>query len=239
MVQIGTPSLPRRLYRYRNVSSKERLEREIEAISENYLWFSQFEELNDPMEGIFGISATAASAPDGPQIPTEVQTMMRQTGVCCFSDTYENDLMWIHYAGDYRGICVKYSTHDLGDGLTDVRAVRMQYDIQAPILRTAEAAHRQQAAIKALSSKKSDWYYEREWRLLTYPNVIDVPGFLKIEGQNPVKGIYFGPRTEPKVIDIFVKALSDVRDGSIKYYRPTSLVSDVLRASSRPSRARA
>ncbi len=164
MVQIIAPTLPRRLYRYRNVESKENLERELNAIRKNHLWCSQFVQLNDPMEGIFGMTPTAARAPDGPQIPQEVQSVMRQMGVCCFSDTYENDLMWIHYAGEYRGICVEYSAHDLDDGLTEVCAVRVQYDIQVPILRATEASDHQQAAIKALSSKKSDLYYEREWR---------------------------------------------------------------------------
>lgn len=228
MVQIIAPTLPRRLYRYRklhsqdrSVSSKEIQEREIKAIRENYLWFSLFEELNDPMEGFFGLTLTAAGAPDGRLILPEVQNVMRQMGVCCFSDTYENDLMWAHYAGEHRGICVKYSTHDLRDGLPDVCAVRVQYDIQIPVLGADET--RREAAIKALSSKKSDWYSEREWRLLTKPEAIDVPGSLKIQGQNPVKGIYFGLRTEPDVIAAFRDALVDVRDNTIRFYRSTLL----------------
>jgi hypothetical protein len=174
------------------------------------------------MEGIFSMTPTAARAPDGAQVSPEVQSVMRQMGVCCFSDTYENDLMWIHYAGGYRGICVEYSSHDLDDGLAEVCAVRVQYDIQIPILRAAEASDRQRAAIKALSSKKADLDYEREWRLLTHPKAIDLPGSLKIQGQNPVKGIYFGPRTEPNVIEAFREGLRGVRNDTIKFYQPTS-----------------
>jgi hypothetical protein len=227
MVQIIAPTLPRRLYRYRRLhsadkkgDSKEFQEREIKAIRENYLWFSEFHTLNDPMEGSFSLTPTAARVPDGSLISPEVRDVMRQIGVCCFSDTFENDLMWAHYAGEYRGICVKYSAHDLRDGLPDVYAVRVQYDIQIPILSDHETPDRQQAAIKALSSKKSDWYYEREWRLLTKPKAIDVPGKLEIRGQNPVKGIYFGPRTERDVIDAFREALAGVRDNPIKFYEP-------------------
>jgi hypothetical protein len=131
--------------------------------------------------------------------------------------------MWAHYAGGYRGICVKYSTHDLRDGLPDVCAVRVQYDIQIPVLGADETPDRLEAAIKALSSKKSDWYSEREWRLLTKLEATDVPGSLEIQGQNPVKGIYFGPRTEPDVIAAFRDALVDVRHNTIRFYRPTLL----------------
>lgn len=227
MVRIVAPTLPRRLYRYRklyssntSVSSKEFQEREIKAIRENYLWCSLFDNLNDPMEGIFGLTPTAARASDGAHIPGDVQNLMRKMGVCCFSDTYENDLMWAHYAGEYRGICVQYSTNDLCNGLPGVNAVRMQYDIQIPILRAAEAADRQESAIKALSTKKSDWHYEREWRFIANPGMVDVPGTLQINGKNPVKGIFFGSRTEFNVIDAFKEALIGVRDDTIKFYRP-------------------
>ena len=101
MVQISEPNMPRRLYRYRPV---EQLERELEAVRENYLWCSRFDRLNDPMEGVFGLTPTAAKAPDGVLIPPEVRSVMHQIGVCCFSDTYENDIMWVHYAKEYRGI---------------------------------------------------------------------------------------------------------------------------------------
>ena len=118
---------------------------------------------------------------------------------------------------------MEYSAHDLNDGLPDVCALRVQYDIQAPILSADETPDLQQAAIKALSSKKSDWYYEREWRLLTRPEAIDVPGNLKIQAQNPVKRIFFGPRTESDVIKAFMKGLSGVRNDTISFHRPKSL----------------
>jgi hypothetical protein len=199
------------------------LARELEAIRENHIWCARFDKLNDPMEGIFALSPTTARAPDGPLIPLEVRNLMQTMGVCCFSDTNENYVMWAHYADEYRGICVEYSTHDLSDGLPDVFAVRVQYDIQLPKPRYEETPDRQGAAIKALSSKNSDWFYEREWRLLTKPNAMDIPGALKIQGQNPVKGIYFGPRAKPDVIADIMTALRGVRDNTIEFYRPILL----------------
>jgi hypothetical protein len=97
----------------------------------------------------------------------------------------------------------------------------VQYDVQAPTISVDESQNRREAAIKALSSKKADWHYEREWRLLTKPGAVDVPGSLKIRGQNPVKGIYFGFRTELEAIDVFRRGLAGVRNDSIKLYRPT------------------
>src|SRR5512138_2680122 len=129
MVQIVTPTLPRRLYRYRSMSSQvdgeqwttdtQKLQREIQAIRENYLWCSRLEAFNDPMEGVFSLSPTAARASDGALVPPKVQAVIRKMGVCCFSDDVGNPLMWAHYAGGSRGVCIKYSTNDLDRGLPE------------------------------------------------------------------------------------------------------------------------
>ena len=99
MVQIAAPTLPLRLYRYRPLHSKdtneisqEKLKRELKAICENYLWCSPFEKLNDPMEGTFGLTPTAVRASDAELFLKEVRNVMGQMGVCCFSDTHENDV---------------------------------------------------------------------------------------------------------------------------------------------------
>jgi hypothetical protein len=220
MIQTVAPTLPRRLYRYRRVQSADLLNREMDAIRNNYIWCSNFEALNDPMEGIFRLTPTAANMPNGHRIPSAVIEVMIQMGVCCFSDTCENDIMWAHYAGECSGICIAYSAHDLRDGLSGVWGARVQYDIQSPILSDHETLDLEHAAIKALSSKKEAWSYEREWRLLTKPLAVNAPGKLQIQGQNPVKGILFGSRTDSRVIDAVRASLNGVRNDSIKYYEP-------------------
>ncbi|MGY3034301.1 hypothetical protein ACVIIV_003471 [Bradyrhizobium sp. USDA 4354] len=37
-------------------------------------------------------------------------------GICCFSDTNDNELMWAHYAANYSGICVAYLAERLTSG---------------------------------------------------------------------------------------------------------------------------
>ena len=49
MVQIDPPVLPPRLYRYRSVRSIDLVDRELDAIFNNYVWCSPYRDLNDPI----------------------------------------------------------------------------------------------------------------------------------------------------------------------------------------------
>ncbi|MDA9391633.1 hypothetical protein WN73_13505 [Bradyrhizobium sp. CCBAU 45394] len=47
-------------------------------------------------------------------------------GICCFSDTNDNELMWEHHTANYSGICVAYLAERLIAGtLDDVHLVQL------------------------------------------------------------------------------------------------------------------
>ena len=228
MFQIIPPAMPRRLYRYRSVKLPEHLERELVAIAEGSLWFSQLDKLNDADEGKFDLTPTVKRRKDHQKIEEEVRRKMRDMGICCFSDSHEIDLMWTHYANEHQGICVEYSTHDLSNrlkqGSETISAVRVQYDIQFPILGEKDIDDPTLAAAKAISSKKSDNYHEREWRLLACRK-----GKMCFELRNPdtdlnpVKGVYFGIRTQDHVINTVRCSLRGVKNDKIEFFKPARL----------------
>lgn len=113
MAHIDPPVLPPRLYRYRKVPSLELVERELSAISKDYLWCSHYRGLNDPMEGIYGASIWLTQQPTFKRLVGDIRNQKSSLGICCFSDTYDNELMWAHYTDNYSGICVEYSTKQL------------------------------------------------------------------------------------------------------------------------------
>ena len=54
MAVIDPPALPSRLYRYRSITRNgNALKEELEAITEGYIYCSDFTRLNDPMEGSY------------------------------------------------------------------------------------------------------------------------------------------------------------------------------------------
>ena len=95
MAEIAHYVEPRRLYRYRSL---EHIDRELLAIEEAYLFCSSYRELNDPMEGRYFSTKRLKSSNKYSAIRSEILFNKRQIGICSFSEVYNNELMWAHYA---------------------------------------------------------------------------------------------------------------------------------------------
>jgi hypothetical protein len=190
--QIALPHLPTRLFRYRSLAKgDEAVTQELAAIKDNYLWCSDFTKMNDPMEGFYSPSILLKKHKDAERIMSAILDQKTSIGIACFSETKESELMWTHYAGNYGGICIAYSSQRLQKRMeASVRLVRVAYGDTMPILTAAEARDVEGAARIILSHKKMNWYYEREWRILGQKgkNVI-VPG-----SSHLITQIYLGSR---------------------------------------------
>jgi len=96
---------PQRLYRYRSL---EKFDREIEAIKERYLYCAPYLDLNDPMEGLFTSSQLLKKSERYREIRRAITDKKAQIGMCSFSEVYDHELMWAHYANQFKGICIAY-----------------------------------------------------------------------------------------------------------------------------------
>lgn len=153
---------PPRVYRYRSL---EELDRELEAIEEGYLYCAAFGTLNDPMEGLFSTSRSLRESDSHRAIRASVRDNKAHIGMCSFSEVQNHELMWAHYADQFRGICISYSLSKLLKGLPkEVTFVRMFYNETEPTIhRTSDEPG--QLAKMVLSYKNYRWLYEREWRM--------------------------------------------------------------------------
>ena len=196
--QIEPPHLPLRLYRYRSLKDDNALKRELDVIKNSYLWCSDFTSLNDPMEGIFRPSSLINEAN-----AIEIKKLIEH-GIACFSESYNNELMWAHYAGNYGGICIAYNSKRLQRRLDDTaRLVRVAYVEEVPRLGSSEANDILGASVVSkldsparhvLSYKKLNWYYEREWRVLGKIGHNTFCGSSSIERRPLINHIYLGSR---------------------------------------------
>jgi hypothetical protein len=153
---------PPRLYRYRSV---EVLDRELNAIEERYLYCAAFGKLNDPMEGLFSTSRTVRESAKHRAIRASIRENKANVGMCSFSEVHDHELMWAHYADQFRGICISYSLTRLLSGLPkDVHFVRMFYNETEPTIHRTNDDPGQLAKM-VLSYKSYKWLYEREWRM--------------------------------------------------------------------------
>lgn len=116
--------------------------------------------------------------------------------ICCFTESWDNFLMWSHYASTYNGICVEYDVQELLQCkkmpmpvlYTDKLIATKDY-LTKQDFHKAEPEVLYKAGIYAVLSKHLSWSYENEWRLIEIEDSI-------IDGKVCVlpkpSAIYFG-----------------------------------------------
>lgn len=107
-------------------------------------------------------------------------------GITCFCESFDNALLWSHYANKHRGICIEYNFNLLPKNYIllptlfpviyskdrQVIPTGISYDennklqVNTPQLTTYQI-------IKNLISKSDIWSYEREWRSINWLSVLD------------------------------------------------------------------
>jgi hypothetical protein len=142
------------------------------------------------MEGFYSSSATLRKRKDYSNLRAAINDTKSQLGICSFSEIYDHELMWAHYANQFQGICIAYSLSGLLSNLSgDASFVRMFYNERAPVMHSTDNDC-DELARRALSSKSYRWLYEREWRLFA------PQGQTRYKRPNVVKCVYLGSRIE-------------------------------------------
>jgi hypothetical protein len=116
--------------------------------------------------------------------------------IACFSPEKDNSLMWAHYADGHRGFCLGFDTGYPPfevDGYNKICQVK--YPPQ-PVIRFSildVILQRDTPLIDLMTTKSKPWSYEKEWRILRYPN--DPSEFCYEKAA--LIGIYFGQKMKP------------------------------------------
>lgn len=188
MASIAQYWRPPRLYRYRSLRETDQ---ELDAIANGYVFCSTYSELNDPMEGLYASSPILKNSDDYRAIMDAIKRQKSRLGICSFTEVWDHELMWAHYADQFRGVCVAYSFSKLLKYLPKgVGFVRMFYDEFVPTVRNSGHGPGHQAKM-VLSHKNYKWLYEREWRMFA------APGKAYYREVDCVTRVYLGPRIEP------------------------------------------
>jgi hypothetical protein len=136
-----------------------------------------------------------------------------ERGVCCFSASAANPLLWSHYGNQHRGICIGYGTNRKPPprlrqvSYRDERAVPTSLLVQAFVQGDTSARDALDAAV--LLRKGPGWRYEREWRLVGAAGLQDSPLLLK--------NVSFGLRCSQSVTFAITQMLAN-RQHPIRYY---------------------
>jgi hypothetical protein len=120
------------------------------------LKIAQFDDLNDPFElrSVDLSGAGHAAALD--QFKAETA---RDYGLLCFSEEWNNILLWSHYADQHRGVCLGFDVSGSSDSFGHVEYTPNRM----PFPKTLD----QFFMWDLLRTKFKRWEYEKEWRVFT------------------------------------------------------------------------
>lgn len=198
MAKIRTYARPTWLYRYRSLglasgdvdrATNAQLKQEMDAVFGNYVFCPTYKEMNDPMEGFYRASQKASAHGQYDAFVDQLRSEKLGVGIASFSETWDNGLMWAHYADGFQGMCVCYSMTKLLEGTTAEHSfARVAYGSKPHYLNLPGLSDDRERARAVLSTKHLSWAYEREWRIFS-----PQPG-PAAHGAAAVRSIYLGAR---------------------------------------------
>ncbi len=101
------------------------------------------------------------------------QQQLQGHGVLSLTESWEEPLLWAHYADSHRGYCVELDLTDQWEVLEreTLLPLRVQYSSVRPVVGTrtllrALSGEAKPPLFEWLTTKDIRWQYEREWRLV-------------------------------------------------------------------------
>ncbi|MEJ1397797.1 MAG: DUF2971 domain-containing protein [Candidatus Sedimenticola sp. (ex Thyasira tokunagai)] len=136
-----------------------------------------------------------------------------ERGVCCFSKSYSNPLLWSHYGDQHQGLCIGYGIERNPIPQLNKVVYGGNRSINTSAIIKAFVDKNEQAQVEldrdVLLRKAKGWKYEDEWRLIGKQGNQDFPLLLK--------EVTFGMRCSRSIVHAVVNALEG-RSNNINYF---------------------
>jgi hypothetical protein len=125
-------------------------------------------------------------------------------GLACFTGTKDNLLMWAHYTGEHKGVCLEF---DYSKDIEFFKPFKkVNYDKVYP---TYNYYNDKNNVVEQLLIHKSEhWSYEEEVRLIKKKT-----GLYEFKPES-LTGIYFGVKTQPEQINTIKNLLKESKNYS-------------------------
>ena len=121
---------------------------------------SRIAELNNPFELM---SANTSDVSQRIALETFKEQTNDSTGLICFSEFWDNPVLWGHYADKHRGVALGFEIDE--KLLFEVTYENAKFDL--PINTNNQVECDENTLNRLLSTKFSDWHYEDEWRMFS------------------------------------------------------------------------
>ncbi|MBD5631732.1 MAG: DUF2971 domain-containing protein [Clostridia bacterium] len=169
---MENPGMPKILFKYLPITTREQLSFRLDTLKNNHIFFPNYNQLNDPLEGsgydvepsgYAGISIFKNVDDED----HEIARIRRQHKILSLSGTCFSPSMWAHYTDNFHGICIGYWT----DGAFS-EAKKIDYISERKVSEyTNERGYVDEENIKSevyksFFYKHTDWIYENEYRIV-------------------------------------------------------------------------
>ena len=132
-------------------------------------------------------------------------------GVCCFSKSNDNLLMWSYYADSHHGICLEFDSRYEPFS----KAFNVEYKSEIPDVNSDllfEEEDNAESIKKLLSFKSIDWKHEEEMRIFHHES--NKSYFYPIRS---LKAVYFGLKTNPSDIEMICSIIKS-KNPDVMFY---------------------
>ncbi len=128
--------------------------------------------------------------------------LYRIRSFCYRNNAIKNILMWSHYADEHKGFCIKYKLSKHFIKQEETGSCEHMYLDKVNYRKIAESLNNKSITLKvALATKKSEWKYENEIRLIVYNgNKTDEHYGIPLDDESRIEAIYFGYRCPSSTI---------------------------------------
>lgn len=205
-----------------NILYKYRIDNEsTEKIIENHeMWFSRPKEFNDPFD-CYSVPAPFSkqdvenwmynnnsynNAPEWKKreaeknlrsknlsdVKSDIDIVLNEMGVCCFSKKEKDLLMWSHYSDKHKGICLQFDIEK--DPELFVSAYNVDYVPSISPINIFKGELTNENIKQIIIQKYEEWIYEQEVRVIKFSDEMN------LSNADKGKAIKFNPQSLSKII---------------------------------------
>ena len=155
----------------------------VDILVNERLHAASYRDLNDNLEGQFYSTVT------GEFIKYRLNPVKEEhIHICSFSETYNNHLLWSHYADGHRGIAIGFTIDEKKYEISKVNYSGLLSLDVFPV--------RKDDVLNVFQRKIKEWEYEKERRIF-----LDQKGYIEVS----IKEIIFGQETSKEDKEIITK----------------------------------
>ena len=104
------------LFKFKSAENIENFNRDINTITNNQIWFSGLESLNDPFEKVYATEILDKSDNNEEvvkylciPVKKNIDEFFKKVGILSLCRRKTNLVMWSHYSNNHKGYCIEYN----------------------------------------------------------------------------------------------------------------------------------